>query len=48
VVGAPGIPDTFREAAQAELRHAVPLARNAYKLTLARNLITATLRELSQ
>jgi xanthine dehydrogenase YagS FAD-binding subunit len=46
VVGAPGTADTFRAAAQAELRHAVPLERNAYKVTLARNLIVATLREL--
>jgi xanthine dehydrogenase YagS FAD-binding subunit len=46
VVGAPGTAETFRGAADAELRHAVPLQRNAYKVTLARNLIAATLLEL--
>jgi xanthine dehydrogenase YagS FAD-binding subunit len=48
VAGAPGTAETFRAAAQAELRHAVPLERNGYKVTLARNLIVATLVELSR
>jgi xanthine dehydrogenase YagS FAD-binding subunit len=48
VAGAPGTAQTFREAADAELRHATPLERNGYKVTLARNLIVATLQELAQ
>jgi xanthine dehydrogenase YagS FAD-binding subunit len=47
VAGAPGTADTFRAAAEAELARAAPLERNAYKVTLARRLITATLQELS-
>ena len=47
LLGAPATPDTFRRAAQEELGQAVPLARNGYKVTLARNLIAATLEELS-
>ena len=38
----------FARAADTELGQAVPLERNAYKVTLARNLIAATLEELSQ
>jgi xanthine dehydrogenase YagS FAD-binding subunit len=48
VLGAPATAETFARAADAELRQAVPLERNAYKVTLARNLIAATLEELSQ
>jgi xanthine dehydrogenase YagS FAD-binding subunit len=48
VAGAPVTPATFAEAAEAELRHAVPLERNAYKVTLARNLIAAVLEELAR
>jgi xanthine dehydrogenase YagS FAD-binding subunit len=48
VAGAPGTPDTFRAAADAELRRAEPLERNGYKVTLARNLIAATLEDLSR
>jgi xanthine dehydrogenase YagS FAD-binding subunit len=36
----------FAAAAEAELRYARPLAGNAYKVTLARNLITTVLEEL--
>ena len=48
VTGAPATAETFAQAAAAELAAAVPLARNGYKVTLARNLIAATLEELSQ
>jgi xanthine dehydrogenase YagS FAD-binding subunit len=48
VLRAPATPDTFARAATAELSQAVPLARNAYKVTLARNLIAATLEELTR
>ena len=44
----PATPETFARAADAELAAAVPLARNGYKVTLARNLIAGTLEELSQ
>jgi xanthine dehydrogenase YagS FAD-binding subunit len=37
----------FAAAAEAELRYARPLAGNAYKVTLARNLITTVLEELT-
>ncbi len=37
---------SFRQAADAELVEAQPLPGNGYKVTLARNLIVATLREL--
>jgi xanthine dehydrogenase YagS FAD-binding subunit len=47
MAGAPATPETFARAAAAELAAAVPLARNGYKVTLARNLIAATLEELS-
>jgi xanthine dehydrogenase YagS FAD-binding subunit len=46
MAGAPATAASFRRAAEEELRQAVPLARNKYKVTLARNLITATLEEL--
>lgn len=48
MAGAPATAETFARAAAAELRQAAPLARNGYKVTLARNLIAATLEELSQ
>jgi xanthine dehydrogenase YagS FAD-binding subunit len=44
----PATAETFARAAAAELDQAVPLARNACKVTLARNLIAATLEELAQ
>ncbi|GAA5082741.1 xanthine dehydrogenase YagS FAD-binding subunit [Thermocatellispora tengchongensis] len=40
-------PDAYAAAADAELALARPLPRNAYKVTLARNLIVATLTELA-
>jgi xanthine dehydrogenase YagS FAD-binding subunit len=43
---APATADSFRRAADEELRQAVPLERNGYKVALARNLIAATLEEL--
>lgn len=48
LAGAPATAETFARAAAAELHQAVPLARNGYKVTLARNLIAATLEELSR
>ncbi|MGW0993379.1 FAD binding domain-containing protein [Streptomyces sp. NPDC002523] len=44
---APATPDRFRAAADAELTVARPLPDNAYKVTLARNLIVAVLTELA-
>jgi xanthine dehydrogenase YagS FAD-binding subunit len=44
--GAPATAEEFTRAADAELAEAEPLPRNGYKVTLARNLIVATLREL--
>lgn len=38
---------SFAAAADAELRSAAPLARNVYKVALARNLIIATLEDLT-
>lgn len=46
VLGVPPAADVFAGAAEAELRYARPLAGNAYKVTLARNLITTVLEEL--
>jgi xanthine dehydrogenase YagS FAD-binding subunit len=48
MAGAPATAETYARAAAAELGQAVPLARNAYKVALARNLIAATLEELTQ
>jgi xanthine dehydrogenase YagS FAD-binding subunit len=48
VVHLPADRDSFAAAADAELRGAAPLARNTYKVALARNLIIATLEELAQ
>ncbi|MEV7234752.1 xanthine dehydrogenase family protein subunit M [Streptomyces sp. NPDC051020] len=44
---APATPDRFRAAADAELTVARPLRDNAYKVTLARNLVVAVLTELA-
>ncbi|MGW1005622.1 FAD binding domain-containing protein [Streptomyces sp. NPDC002520] len=44
---APATPDRFRAAADAELTVARPLPDNAYKVTLARNLVVAVLTELA-
>jgi xanthine dehydrogenase YagS FAD-binding subunit len=46
--GAPAVEESFRAAADAELADAVPLRDNAYKVPLARNLMTRTLLELSE
>jgi xanthine dehydrogenase YagS FAD-binding subunit len=46
VLGVPPGAEIFASAAEAELRYARPLAGNAYKVTLARNLITTVLEEL--
>ena len=46
MAAAPATAESFRRAADEELRQAVPLERNGYKVTLARNLIAATLEEL--
>ena len=43
----PVTPDSCARAADEELRHASPLPGNAYKMTLARNLIISVLEELS-
>jgi xanthine dehydrogenase YagS FAD-binding subunit len=45
--GAPATPVSFAGAAEAELAEARPLRDNAYKLTLARNAICATLLDLA-
>jgi xanthine dehydrogenase YagS FAD-binding subunit len=45
--GAPATVDSFRQAAEAELRPARPLAGNAYKVPMARNTLIAVLRELA-
>ena len=39
--------EVFARAADAELRYARPLPGNAYKVTLARNLITSVVEELA-
>jgi xanthine dehydrogenase YagS FAD-binding subunit len=46
LAGAPATEAGFRQAADAELAQAQPLPGSSYKVTLARNLIIATLREL--
>ena len=46
--GGPAGEQSFRAAADAELADAVPLRENAYKVPLARNLMTRTLLELSE
>jgi xanthine dehydrogenase YagS FAD-binding subunit len=45
--GLPATEQSFRAAATAELGQAVPLRDNAFKVPLARNAITATLRVLA-
>ena len=46
--GAPATPERFAAAADAELAQARPLRDNAFKVPLARNLLTATLTDLSE
>ena len=46
LIGAAATAEEFTRAADAELAEAQPLPRNGYKVTLARNLIVATLQEL--
>jgi xanthine dehydrogenase YagS FAD-binding subunit len=46
IVGAPATRETFAAAAVAELAPAEPLRDNAYKVALARNVLTATLADL--
>ncbi|MBC9713349.1 xanthine dehydrogenase family protein subunit M [Streptomyces sp. TRM66268-LWL] len=48
LLGAPAAAASFAAAADAELAAAVPLADNAYKVTLLRNLTIAVLTELQQ
>ena len=45
--GAPATEESFRAAADAELADAAPLRDNAYKVPLARNVVTRMLLELS-
>ncbi len=45
--GGPATEDAFRRAAEAELEAAEPLSQNGFKLPMARNTITATLRNLA-
>jgi xanthine dehydrogenase YagS FAD-binding subunit len=45
--GGPATEQAFRAAAEAELAAAVPLEGNAFKVPMARNTITATLRNLA-
>jgi xanthine dehydrogenase YagS FAD-binding subunit len=45
--GGPATEEAFRAAAGAELAAAAPLAGNAFKVPMARNTITATLRNLA-
>jgi xanthine dehydrogenase YagS FAD-binding subunit len=47
LAGAPAVAYAFKAAADAELEQAEPLRDNAFKLPLARNLMSATLTELS-
>lgn len=46
--GAPATEDAFRHAADAELAQAQPLAQNAFKVPLARNVIVRTLLDLAE
>jgi xanthine dehydrogenase YagS FAD-binding subunit len=48
LVGRHATPETFRDAADAELADARPLRDNAYKIPLIRNLIVRTLTELTE
>jgi xanthine dehydrogenase YagS FAD-binding subunit len=45
--GGPATEEAFRAAAEAELAAAAPLEGNAFKVPMARNTITATLRNLA-
>jgi xanthine dehydrogenase YagS FAD-binding subunit len=46
--GAPATPESFARAADAELALAEPLRDNAFKVPLARNVLVATLTDLSE
>jgi xanthine dehydrogenase YagS FAD-binding subunit len=46
--GAPATEDSFRSAAEAELAEARPLTGNAFKITLARNVIVRMLLDLAE
>jgi xanthine dehydrogenase YagS FAD-binding subunit len=46
--GAPAGEEIFRAAAEVELAEAAPLRDNAYKVPLARNVMTRTLLQLSE
>ncbi|HEX5301834.1 MAG TPA: xanthine dehydrogenase family protein subunit M, partial [Streptosporangiaceae bacterium] len=46
--GGPATEAAFRAAAEAELEAATPTPDNAFKVPLARNTITAVLRDLSE
>jgi xanthine dehydrogenase YagS FAD-binding subunit len=46
--GAPATHESFARAAEAELEQAQPLRDNAFKVTLARNLMVRTLSELCE
>jgi xanthine dehydrogenase YagS FAD-binding subunit len=48
LVGGPATAEAFTAAADAELAEARPLAHNAYKVPLIRNLAVATLTELTE
>jgi xanthine dehydrogenase YagS FAD-binding subunit len=48
LLGGPATPDGFHAAAEAELAEARPLRGNAFKVSLARNLVIATLQELAE
>jgi xanthine dehydrogenase YagS FAD-binding subunit len=45
--GAPATVENFRRAAEVELADAHPLRHNAFKVTLARNILVAVLRDLT-
>lgn len=48
LIGGPATAEAFTAAADAELAEARPLAHNAYKVPLIRNLVVATLTELTE
>jgi xanthine dehydrogenase YagS FAD-binding subunit len=48
LLGGPATPDSFQSAAEVELAEARPLRGNAFKVPLARNLVTSTLQELAE
>ncbi len=48
LTGAPADAESFAAAADAELAAARPLADNAYKVTLMRNLVVSELTTLAQ